>query len=176
MTQNSGRSTFLFVVAISVFLSTVALPWVSSDQVRASAQRTQQDGSFKASALTTLHSTTNLTWQRGRSGTRLTWDDALTYCDKLVLAGHDDWRLPTQSEADSIRTSLYANSGYIDRDVFQVGANAWIYWTHTPDPYDSRRAWVADYTELRDLPNRLGGSWVAKHYGQSVRCVRGPSE
>jgi len=31
-----------------------------------------------------------------------TWQDALRYCDGLTLAGHDDWRLPSTRELESI--------------------------------------------------------------------------
>lgn len=34
-------------------------------------------------------------WQDPPAPTTMNWDDAMTYCDGLELAGYDDWTLPT---------------------------------------------------------------------------------
>ncbi len=45
---------------------------------------------------------TRLMWQQTVVAPASTWTDAKTYCDGLTLAGHDDWRLPTVAEAESL--------------------------------------------------------------------------
>ncbi|MBN1419923.1 MAG: DUF1566 domain-containing protein [Planctomycetes bacterium] len=55
---------------------------------------------------------TGLMWQRATADTlvdgtisdadRRTWFEAITYCENLELAGHDDWRLPNIRELESI--------------------------------------------------------------------------
>ncbi len=45
---------------------------------------------------------TGLMWQQQDDGIERTWQDAITYCDALTLAGHDDWRLPTVEELGRI--------------------------------------------------------------------------
>lgn len=45
---------------------------------------------------------TGLMWQKGDSGKALGWEEALRQSDSLVLAGHDDWRLPNAKELQSI--------------------------------------------------------------------------
>ena len=45
---------------------------------------------------------TGLTWMQGDSGRGLSWREALEYAEELELAGHDDWRLPSAKELQSI--------------------------------------------------------------------------
>lgn len=45
---------------------------------------------------------TGLMWQRTMDVNRYLWDGAKAYCDNLVLAGHDDWRLPWRIELVSL--------------------------------------------------------------------------
>ena len=40
---------------------------------------------------------TGFLWQKGTGG-RKVWDAAVSYCDNLDLAGHNDWRLPNIDE------------------------------------------------------------------------------
>jgi len=45
---------------------------------------------------------TGLMWMQGDSGEGMPWEDALAYCEALDDAGHDDWRLPSAKELQSI--------------------------------------------------------------------------
>ena len=45
---------------------------------------------------------TGLMWARADSGRGMNWRDALNYCETLTLAGHDDWRLPSAKELQSL--------------------------------------------------------------------------
>ena len=45
---------------------------------------------------------TGLMWAKVDGGKAMNWEDALAYCHKLRLAGHDDWRLPNTKELQSI--------------------------------------------------------------------------
>lgn len=45
---------------------------------------------------------TGLMWQRAVDPRSFAWRSAVDYCDKLTLAGHDDWRLPSRIELVSI--------------------------------------------------------------------------
>ncbi len=45
---------------------------------------------------------TGLTWMKADSGKGMDWPTALKYAEGMELAGHDDWRLPTAKELQSI--------------------------------------------------------------------------
>ena len=55
---------------------------------------------------------TGLVWQKAtandESGTliKMTWQEALSHCETLTLAGQDDWRLPTIRELNSLARSF----------------------------------------------------------------------
>lgn len=46
--------------------------------------------------------TTGLTWMQKDSGKALSWQESLSYCENLSLAGSVDWRLPNAKELQSI--------------------------------------------------------------------------
>jgi hypothetical protein len=45
---------------------------------------------------------TGLMWQQNDDGNTYDWENALSYAENLSLAEHDDWRLPTAKELQSI--------------------------------------------------------------------------
>lgn len=51
---------------------------------------------------TILDSATGLMWQQSDSTKGMNWKDALKYAENLKLGGHDDWRLPSAKELQSI--------------------------------------------------------------------------
>ena len=55
----------------------------------------------------------NLEWQRGQASARLIFTDAKSYCERLGLGGHSNWRLPTASELRSVYDSSASSAPYI---------------------------------------------------------------
>ena len=43
-----------------------------------------------------------LQWALETNGEDIRWPEAIDYCEGLNLAGHDDWRLPTMDELESL--------------------------------------------------------------------------
>jgi hypothetical protein len=43
-----------------------------------------------------------LQWALQTNGSDIRWPDAIDYCANLALAGHNDWRLPTMAELESL--------------------------------------------------------------------------
>ncbi len=90
------------------------------------------------------------------------WDDAVLYCDKLVLNSMDHWRLPTFKELFSIvdysrvDPSINPIFGYVDRGT---------YWTSTNFSPTLARAWTVDF--------RTGETYYNyKTTNHTVRCVK----
>lgn len=65
-------------------------------------------------------------WQKGDDGIERSWQEALTYCENLELAGHDDWLLPKAYQLEGLIDT--ANSPAI-APVFAVKAS--YYWSAT---------------------------------------------
>ena len=81
---------------------------------------------------------TGLMWAKADSGKGLNWAEALAYCTKLQLAGHDDWRLPNVKELQSIVDYTRAPDarepaprGPAIDPVFTMTANEAWFWSST---------------------------------------------
>jgi hypothetical protein len=90
---------------------------------------------------------TGLLWQKETAdvcgdgavgfGDRLSWMNALRYCEDLSFAGHDDWRLPNIRELQSL-----INFGRLDPAIDPVfGAEPENYWSSTSVPERAESAW-----------------------------------
>jgi hypothetical protein len=80
---------------------------------------------------------TGLMWQQA-DAVVMTWAAALTYCENLQLANHDDWRLPNINELQSI-VDYSKNNPSIDTVAFP-GTMSSGYWSSTTG-VDSNDAW-----------------------------------
>ncbi len=90
------------------------------------------------------------------------WDDAVLYCDELVLNGLDHWRLPTFKELLSI-TDYTRVSPAINPAFGFVGEGT--YWTSTNFTANRSRAWTIDF--------RTGKTYYSyRTTNHGVRCVK----
>ena len=109
-----------------------------------------------------------LMWQQGEPG-RLTWTQAISYCEGLNLGGNSDWRLPNFKEIQSLSDD-YSAYPAINKTYFpDAHCDApWIsaYWSSTT--YDSYKdgAYVVDFYDGSYFG---GGKWGNPY----ARCVRG---
>ena len=85
---------------------------------------------------------TNLQWQQSETLPK-TWEDALSYCENLVLAGLHDWRLPNIKELRSISLETHVNPSVDVR--FFPGAVSAQYWSSTTQFNKSENAWFVDF-------------------------------
>jgi len=105
---------------------------------------------------------TGLMWQVEISEKKY-WKDGLKYCDDLIFADYDDWRLPSR---DELRSIVDYNKYYpaIYEDVFS-GVMSDFYWSSTTHADYTGRAWGVDF--------RNGdGHGYSKSSAYYVRAVR----
>lgn len=105
---------------------------------------------------------TGLIWQRDHSGTPLTWDNAVVYCDTMSYAGYNNWRLPTRLELAGI-VDYVGTFPAIDLMAFPF--TIWDgYWTQTEYAGATTSAWFVDFEEG-------AVNYVSKTSTLYVRCV-----
>jgi hypothetical protein len=98
------------------------------------------------------------------SATGYAWQKAKDYCDGLVYAGYDDWRLPDDHELFSIVDySRYQPA--IDITAFPA-TPSYLFWSSSSHANYTEDAWYVyfDYGEVSSTEQR---------YGNGARCVRG---
>ncbi len=121
---------------------------------------------------TVSHGNTELMWQQEVTDD-IKWEDAISYCENLDLAGFNDWKLPNIKELQTIL------------DYEKKGPTTWWidekYFPDTPSfsPYDDN--YVSSTTDASD-PSRAWGIPLYQQFGtltvanktdnSSVMCVR----
>ncbi|MBF0352999.1 MAG: DUF1566 domain-containing protein [SAR324 cluster bacterium] len=115
---------------------------------------------------TVTDSWTQLVWQKEDDDTTRTWEQALTYCEALVLGGQNDWRLPNIRELESL-VDAATYSPAINSTYFP-NTNSSNYWSSSSNANYSSDAWMVLF---------IGGSvgYGNKSGTYYVRCVRGGS-
>lgn len=82
---------------------------------------------------------TGLLWQQKTPTKTMNWQNALTYCERLELGDHTDWRLPTITEllslVDYSRYNPTVNTKYFPDTVSSY------YWSSTTYAYNTYYAW-----------------------------------
>lgn len=103
-----------------------------------------------------------LMWQR-EIPTYMTWEEAISYCENLELAGFTDWRLPNRNELLSLRDYTQLPPS-IDNTIFP-GVYSTFFWSSTTDALDSDYALGMIYTDT--ILDAL------KSWNSYLRAVRG---
>lgn len=93
---------------------------------------------------------------------KMNWDDAKEHCRKMVLGGHDDWRLPTKRELLGIVDKTRKDIKIVD--VF-VNASDFVYWSSSVPKGDLPLAWRVDFDDGK-------AHWGGKRFTFHARCVR----
>jgi hypothetical protein len=104
---------------------------------------------------------------------QMDWQEALAWCENLVRAGHDDWRLPTIKELATI-VDVNTYNPAIETGYFPDTLSA-HYWSSTSGSQLPGCAWSVDFTYGDST--YFGESGELFEYSKSsayyVRAVRG---
>ena len=85
---------------------------------------------------------TQLVWQKVPNTSALTWEQALSYAEGLVLAGVSDWRLPNIKELQSLNDETLTNPSVNTTFFTTIGVkNYWSSTTLLPNPSNLTSAW-----------------------------------
>jgi len=133
------------------------LPLFGQDAQYHGAQPAYQDNGNE----TVTDKQSGLTWIKSSEDTQHTWQDAISYCNKLDFAGLADWRLPDKFELESIVD--YGKSYPAINEVFDCQRS--FYWSTTPHADNQEYAWSVYCYDGAD-------HWVHKTNNYFVRCVR----
>ena len=117
---------------------------------------------------TVTDNSTGLVWQQDGSALK-TWQEALLYCEKLTLGGHNDWRLPDRNELQTI-VKYIMNSPSIDK-VFFPNTEPSPYWTSTTHVGYPDKAWSIDFYNRKIVV--VYNQALTKMKNAHVRAVRG---
>jgi len=119
----------------------------------------------------------NLMWQNDYSDNKgfatngevpdINQTKATSYCTAIDLAGHNDWRLPTRRELQSLvdYSKLYPGPVIADAFVTTTQTDDW-YWTGSDYAAVTTGAWLVNFSYGHVYAND-------KSYTFYVRCVRG---
>ena len=119
---------------------------------------------FEADSLngTVTDHNTGLMWQQADDGITRTWSEAKTYCNGLVLGGHNDWGLPRIDQLLTIVDySRYNPAIYSAFDCRSDG-----YWSSSTSANYPDDAWFVHFYAGNAY-------WYYKDAYPYVRCVRG---
>lgn len=108
---------------------------------------------------------THLVWQQETSDA-LSWADAKTYCDNLVFARKNDWRLPSQNELNTIVDygRSPAASLLFSFKIDPVSGYSYS-WSSTPSIANDSRAFATEFITAGTATYFKGETLYA-------RCVR----
>ncbi|SLM32560.1 exported hypothetical protein [Desulfamplus magnetovallimortis] len=109
---------------------------------------------------------TGLMFQQYHAEERLTWEDALVYCEDLVLAGFGDWRLPIIEELRAIVDYSRPSPPPVDADIFPDICGSY-YWTSTTTLTDTGSAMAIYMHNGQDVS---GADKNEAYYVLSVRA------
>ena len=107
-------------------------------------QGEQTSNSFIDNADGTVTETnTGLMWQQDTAPGTYTWQQALAYCENLILAGYNDWRLPNVNELQSIVD--YSRDDPAIDTIYFPNTESKIYWSSSTYVANQTSAWMVGF-------------------------------
>ena len=105
---------------------------------------------------------TGIVWMQKASEDKMTWEEAIQYCEDLQFASQKDWKLPSNKELTSL-VDLRKQKPAIDTSVFQDVDYKAYYWSRTPETRDASRNLMSETTvqpEDLQINNANENAWA----------------
>ena len=97
-------------------------------------------GHFKDNGDGTItDNTTGLVWQKMQSPTTVAWEEALVYCNDLVLAGKSNWRMPNIKELQSLNEEKLFKPSF--NKTYFINISSGNFWSSTTMQNSTSKAW-----------------------------------
>ncbi len=125
--------------------------------------------------LTITDNVTGLMWQKGDGG-EMTIENAIAYCDNLVLGGYSDWRLPIPIEAFSILNHQNSNPASDTNYFTSTAAEYW--WTSVFELNSTTKVWCTNAGGgIGNHPKAetISAGGTKKFHARAVRNVTTPT-
>lgn len=118
---------------------------------------------------------TGLMWQKVDGG-EMSIENAITYCDNLVLGGYSDWRLPSPMESFSIL--IHQNNNPALNTTFFPSSGAEYWWSNTFQAGDNTKVWCTNAgggigNKPKSETISAGGTF--KYHARAVRTILAPT-
>ena len=113
---------------------------------------------------------TGLMWQKQYEQNPMTWEQALTQINSMLLGDYTDWRLPTREELRSI-VDYSQTVPSILTSIFP-GTVSGNYWTSTSHPYQSGHVWCIHFYNGNDNYQTANNNY----YSRAVRGGQNQTE
>jgi hypothetical protein len=164
--------TFIAIVSLSV--TAIAGPVPDTGQTQSYTDTFGEDSDYTCNphSYTDLgngivrDNVTGLEWQQATAPGTYTWQQAIDYCNNLILGGYTDWRLPTIKELSTLVDSSIPYPGPSINTSYFPDTVAYDYWSSTTDAYYTYYAWLANFVSgLVSYSSKPGDGYV--------RAVRG---
>lgn len=120
---------------------------------------------------------TRLMWSQKDNGSDIDWQKAVSYCQTIELAGHEDWRLPNIEELRTLYSNKVHNCGGLECNVsteFSLSSRTqWSSTIYHRRPLGRRKllfrdAFILNFGQSRFKKNSMPASWPRGR----VLCIR----
>jgi hypothetical protein len=116
---------------------------------------------------------TKLMWQQV-TAVKINWEEAMSYCWGLSLAGYTDWRLPTLDELMHLVDISWGYNPTINRTFFPKTVSS-FYWSSTTYAVSTNDAWGVHFGYgFDDMYNKPNSYYVRAVRGGQANLVISP--